>query len=275
MSAQESSFAEPAPSNAASVRPAVARPAPQEESAEAAAKNAAQNPVASVISIPFQGNTAFGVGPYRRAANETLIEPVIPFKLTKEWILITRSIVPVVVLPRLSPTDNVTYGLGNIEPQFYLSPAHPGKIIWGAGPELYLPTATSDSLGINKWGGGVDAVALTHKGHWLAGTLVNNVWAGTNHNHVNELTINPFFYYNMKRGWYFVSSEVMTADWTAARNQRWTVPVGGGVGRVFKLGPQALNARVQAWDDTKRPVGGPSWTLQTQLQFLFPHKPKG
>jgi hypothetical protein len=86
--------------------------------------------------------------------------------------------------------------------------------------------------------------------------------------------MNPFLYYNFRHGWYLVSSEVMTADWTASRNQRWTVPAGGGFGKIFKLGPQMLNARVQAWSVTERPNGGSDWILQTQVQFLYPHKRK-
>lgn len=246
----------------------------------ASARNAAQNPVASVISVPIQGNTAFGVGPYRRALNQTLVEPVIPFRLSESWILITRTITPIVVLPRLSPSQEVKYGLGNMEPQFYISPAHPGRLIWGVGPQLYLPTASDDTLSVNsslvpvgrKWGGGVGTVGLTRYGHWLGGLLMSNEWAGVNHNHVNELTMNPFLYFNFQRGWYLVSSEIMTADWTASRNQRWTVPAGGGVGKIFRLGPQMLNARVQAWSVTERPDRGPNWILQTQLQLLYPHK---
>jgi hypothetical protein len=252
------------------------------DDALASAKNAAQNPVASVISVPIQGNTAFGVGPYRRAFNQTLIEPVVPLRLGSDWILITRTITPIVVKPRLSPTQGEKLGLGNMEPQFYLSPAHPGRLIWGVGPQLYLPTATDDALSTNvsgvqigrKWGGGVATVALTQHGHWLGGVLLSNEWAGVNHNHVNEMTLNPFLYYNFRRGWYLLSSEIMTADWTASRNQRWTVPAGGGFGRIFKLGPQMLNARAQAWSVTERPDGGPSWVLQTQLQLLYPHKHK-
>lgn len=256
------------------------RPTSPSEDTNAAAKNAAQNPVASVISVPIQGNTAFGVGPYRRALNQTLIEPVVPLRLSENWILITRTITPIVVLPRFTPTQGVQYGLGNMEPQFYFSPAHPGKFIWGVGPQLYLPTASEDALSVNsslaqvgrKWGGGVATVGLTQHGHWLGGLLLSNQWAGLNHNHVNEATMNPFLYYNFRHGWYLVSSEVMTADWTASRNQRWSVPAGGGFGKIFKLGPQILNARAQAWNVTQRPDGGPNWVLQTQVQFLYPHK---
>jgi hypothetical protein len=264
----------------ASVSVTPSRPTQSSEDPVAAAKNAAQNPVANVISVPIQSNTGFGVGPYREASNQTLIEPVIPFRLNENWLLISRTIIPVVVRPQTSPTQDVKRGLGNMEPQFYLSPAHPGKIMWGVGPQLYLPTASDDALSVNasgvpigrKWGGGVAAVGLTKRGHWLGGLLVYNQWAGVNHNHVNELQLNPFLYYNFQHGWYLVSSEIMTADWTAARNQRWTVPAGGGFGKVFKLGPQMLNARAQAWTVTERPNGGPSWVLQTQIQLVYPHK---
>jgi hypothetical protein len=243
--------------------------AASEQAAETAAKDAAQNPVAAAISVPFQNNTYYGVGPYRRAENVLLVEPVLPFKISSNWIMITRTIVPVEVAPRLSPTDGVDYGLGNIQPQVYLSPAHPGKFIWGAGGEAYLPTATDKELGTNKWGGGPAAVGLYHQGPWLGGALISNAFAGENHTHVNEMTLNPFLFYNMKRGWYFFSSPVITSDWTQSRSHRWAVPVGGGIGRVFKVGKQPLNARTEFLNNVRTTSYGPDWQLQTQLQFVF------
>jgi hypothetical protein len=257
-----------------------------DNSAEAAAKDAAQNPVAHVVSIPFQSNTYFQVGAYKRRENVTLIEPVIPFKLTDNWILITRTIMPVVYVPRVSPSEATTVGFSNLNPQFYLSPAHPGSIIWGVGPQLWLPTASDKTIGVNKWGGGPAAVVLTKRGHWLLGALVNNVWTGgagrqghqdavypTVLHSVNQLTLNPFAFYNMKGGWYFMTSPVITADWAAVNHDnRWTVPVGGGVGRVYKIGSQLLNSRVQFFNDVKTPIGGTSWQMQLQTQLLFPHK---
>ena len=259
----------PQPATEAASRVDKASPAVSEQSAEAAAKDAAQNPVAAAISVPFQNNTYYGVGPYRRAENVLLIEPVLPFKLSSNWIMITRTIVPVEVVPRLSATDGVDYGLGNIQPQVYLSPAHPGKFIWGAGGEAYLPTTTDKELGINKWGGGPATVGLYHQGPWLGGALISNAFAGVSHTHVNEMTINPFLFYNMKRGWYLFSSPVITSDWTASRSHRWTVPVGGGVGRVFTIGKQPLNARTQFLNDVRTTSNGPDWQLQGQLQFVF------
>ncbi|MEG9433570.1 neuromedin U [Terriglobus sp. ADX1] len=243
-----------------------------EQAVSAAAKDAAQNPVAAAISIPLQNNVDYGVGPYRRAGDAFLLEPVIPFKLSSKWAVISRTIVPVEVVPRLSPSEGVDYGLGNIQPQFYLTPLRQGNFLWGAGPQLWLPTATDKVLGTNKWGGGPTMVALYRRGHWLGGGLVNNQFAGINHHHVNQLTIQPFVYYNMAKGWYGVSSTVITADWTASRSQRWTVPLGGGIGRVFLIGKQPFNARTQIFNDVRTTNGGPSWQLQTQLQILLVHK---
>jgi hypothetical protein len=236
---------------------------------DAAAKDAAENPVASAISLPLQNNTYYGVGPYRRAENELLIEPVVPFRISKNWMVISRTIVPIVVVPRHSATAGVDYGLSNIQPQFYLSPVHTGKFVWGVGPQLWLPTATDHSLGINKWGGGPATVGLFRSGHLLAGTLIGNQFAGVNHVHENQMTINWFVFYNFKHGWYVLTTPIVTADWTAERNKRWTVPVGGGVGKIFKIGSQPLNARVQYFNDVRTTTGGPDWQLQTQLQFLF------
>ncbi|MGA7159139.1 MAG: neuromedin U [Acidobacteriaceae bacterium] len=243
-------------------------------SADEAAKDAAQNPVAAAISVPFQNNTYYDVGPYKRAENVLLIEPVIPFKLSPQWIVITRTITPVEVVPRVSPSEGVDYGLGNIQPQFYLSPSHPGAFIWGVGGQLWLPTATDHILGTNKWGGGPATVGLYHKGHWLGGSLLGNEFAGVNHKHINQMTINPFLYYNLSHGWYFFSSPVITADWTASRSDRWTVPVGGGMGRLFKIGKQPLNARAEFLNDVRTTNGGSDWQMQCQLQFIFIQKKK-
>jgi hypothetical protein len=240
-----------------------------EKDSDAAAKDAAQNPVAAAISLPLQNNTYYGVGPYRRAENALLIEPVVPFRISKNWMVISRTIVPVVVVPTLSFTAGVDYGLSNMQPQFYLSPVHVGKFIWGIGPQLWLPTATYDKLGINKWGGGPTTVGLYRTGHWLGGALINNEFAGVNHVHENLMTLNGFLYYNFKHGWYVVSSPIITADWTKERDKRWTVPVGGGAGKLFKIGSQPLNARAQFFNDVRTTPGGPDWQLQTQLQFLF------
>ena len=230
----------------------------------------AQNPVASVVSVPFQNNTYFGAGPYKSTANAMLVEPVVPFKLGENWAVISRTIIPIVYEPRVSPDRGGTFGLGNLQPQFYLTPAHPGSVIWGIGPQLWLPTATDKSLGNNHLGGGPAAVLLSIQGHWLYGALISQMWAGNGKGRTNQFTFEPIVFYNMARGWYLTSTPVVTAQWDERGHNVWTVPVGGGVGRLFKVGSQPINMRIEAFDNVHRPDFAPSWQVQFQVQFLFP-----
>lgn len=276
-----SSFAQSAPQTTGSTI-AVTEPASTAQtgesasSADTAAKDAAQNPLASSISVPLQNNTYYDVGPHKGNVDAMIVEPVIPFRLSANWNVITRTIVPILRAPSLEAGGDSVQGLGNTQPQFYFSPSHPGKIIWGLGPQLWLPTATDDRLGVNKFGGGAAGVIVTRRGHFMLGALVNNMWTGRNDRRqkINQLTLNPFVFYNFAKGWYVVSSPVITADWTAQPGEKWTVPVGGGAGRIFKAGAQPLNARVQVWKDVKTPTFGQSWTMQAQIQVLFIRKPQ-
>ena len=231
---------------------------------------AAQNPISNMISIPFQNNTNFLAGPHRHTQNVLLIQPVIPFHLNADWNLVTRWIAPVISQPRLSPTQGAEFGLGTLQPQFYLVPSHTGSFLIGLGPQFQLPTATDHMLGVNKWGAGPALAALTIQGPWVVGILANNMWAGSEGPRVNKLTLNPFINYNMAGGWYLSSAPVMTADWLSRSSDRWTIPIGGGIGRVFKFNDQPINARVQVFHNVARPAGAAKWTLQMQVQFLFP-----
>ncbi|MHB2169382.1 hypothetical protein [Alsobacter sp. R-9] len=233
-------------------------------------REAAQNPVANLISLPFQNDTNFNSGPYSRPQNVLNIQPVVPFKITPDWNLITRWVTPVIWQPRVSPTLDGATGLGNIQPSFFLSPAEPGKIIWGVGPVLWLPTATDKVLGVNKWGGGPSAVALRIDGPWVYGVLVNNIWAGTQNQRVNQMLVQPFLNFNLPDGWYLTSSPVVTSNWLATSGDQWTVPVGGGFGRLFKVDKLPINAQVQAFYNVVRPNDAATWTLRFQLQALFP-----
>lgn len=147
----------------------------EEPSTEELAKEA-QNPVANLISLPFQSNTNFGVGPFHSPQEILNIQPVIPVTINQDWNLITRWITPIISQPKLSPTDQEQFGIGDLNPSFFLSPARPGEIIWGIGPTFLLPTATDQNLGNHRWGAGPSAVLLTIQGHWVLGVLANNIW---------------------------------------------------------------------------------------------------
>ena len=243
---------------------------------------AAQNPVAAMISLPFQNNTFFGAGPHGDVANVLNIQPVIPINLG-EWNVISRTIAPVIYLPDLvtgldgiandPQGDDGSFGLGDINQSFYFSPAAPGAVIWGIGPSITVPTATDDSLGSEKWSAGPAAVALAMPGSWVVGSLVRQLWSfagDSDRQDVNQTLIQPFVNYNFDGGWYAVSSPVVTANWEADSDDTWTVPVGGGMGKIFHIGGQAMNAQAQAFYNVEHPEFGPDWSLRFQLQFLFP-----
>ncbi len=246
---------------------------------------AAQNPVADMISLPLQNNTFFGIKNADDPANVLNVQPVIPANITEDWLVISRVIAPIIYLPSFSegaqlpesdePTPSVDdeFGLGDINYTGFLSPANAGPIIWGVGPSINLPTATDDTLGSEKWSAGPSAVVLATPNPWVLGTLVRQLWsfAGeSDRDNVNQTLIQPFVNYNLPDGWYLTSSPIITANWEEDSGDRWTVPVGGGFGKIFRIGSQPMNFSTQAFYHAESPEFGPDWSLRVQLQFLFP-----
>ena len=231
---------------------------------------AAQNPVADIISIPFQNNSNFGFGPGNdRTQNVLNIQPVLPFHLSKDWNLITRTIFPLVWQP--SFTDGgTTFGLSNVAVTAFLSPARPAAVIWGVGPVLTLP-ATSSAVGSsNTWGLGPSAVVLTMQGSWVVGVLVNNVWSFAGDS-TNNFLLQYFINYNFGRtGWYVVSAPVITANWKARSGQQWVVPFGAGGGKIVWVGKLPLNISASAFYNVVHPDIGPLWQLRVSVTVLLP-----
>jgi hypothetical protein len=210
--------------------------------------------------------------------------------LSDEWNLITRIIMPIINQPNLSPSfgglvpSTTGTGLGDFNPSFFFSPAKPGELIWGVGPTFTLPTATDRDLGAGKWSMGPTGVALRMHGPWVYGVLINNQWsvAGWGDKTVNLMLLQWFLNYNFPGAFYLTTSPIITANWKAARGgDVWTVPLGGGIGKLFRLGdvfpleghPIAklpMNIQLQAYGNVAKPEFGPKWQLRFQIQFLFP-----
>jgi hypothetical protein len=247
-------------------------PASAEDSPEIAKQ--AQNPIASMISVPFQNSTTFGVGADSRVQDSLLIEPVIPFRLTSDWNLITRTIVPLINQPTLAPGLGNVSGLGDVQLSLYMSPVEPFHgLIWGLGPSFSFATASDRSLGTGKDSAGLSTALLTIQGPWLVGVLITDVASiggQEARKSVHQFLMQPFVDYNFSHGWYLASSPIMTANWKATPGNKWTIPVGGGGGRILHLGHQAVNTYVQAFDDVASPHAGGTWTLRLQVQLLFP-----
>ena len=234
-----------------------------------------QNPVSSLISLPFQNNTNFGIGSNDRTQNVVNVQPVIPVSVSRDWNIINRIIAPVVYQPDVPQPDGGTFGLGDINYTAFLAPGQPGKIIWGVGPQFVFPTATDDALGTDKWAIGPSVVLLTTPSPWVIGVLVSNIWSfagDSDRADVNQMLIQYFINYNLPNGWYISSAPIITANWEAPSGEEWLVPFGGGVGKIFAIGRQPLNGSVAAFWNAIHPdtLPYPDWTLRLQLQFLFP-----
>ncbi len=241
----------------------------EDETAEL--QRATQNPVADLISLPFQWNVSFKSGPKDSTSSVLNIQPVIPFNLNDDWNLITRTILPVINQPPIGTLDREEWGLGNLLFTGFLSPRKVEKWIWGVGPALEFPTHTNDILASDNYSAGPSVVALRMSGPWVYGGLINQLWSYTGHDpEVNKMLIQPFINYNMKDGWYLTSAPILTANWKADHSNQWTIPVGGGLGRIFRVGKQPMNFSTQFYYNVETPTNGADWSARFQLQFLFP-----
>jgi hypothetical protein len=245
-----------------------------EMSAEELAK-IAQNPVGNLISVPFQNNTNLNFGPEKGTQNILNIQPVVPISINDDWNIITRTILPVIWQPALGPNDGSLSGIGDLQFNAFLSPAKPGEWIWGAGAIVQAPTQSNTKLGNDNWGLGPTFVVLhLDKGSpWVYGVLINNVWSLTSNKQGGSYSngvIQPFVNYNFEGGFYLTSAPILTVAWKADSGQQWTVPVGGGVGKIFHIGKLPVNTQLSAYYNVAKPDFGANWQIRAQIQLMFP-----
>jgi hypothetical protein len=221
-----------------------------------------------------RGDEAIGL--LDRARGTLGIRPAAPISLAERWSLLLRTILPVVYQPDPLSMTTGTSGPGDLDinPTLFLSPAKPGKVIWGAGVAAVMPLGTQPSLTAGRWSAGPSVVVLAQPRSWTIGALASQVWspAGVAGGpDVATFTLQYFITYKLPAEWYLTSQPVLTADWEAS-GQQWRVPFGGGVGKRFKLGKLPVNTQLSAYHYTVRPDMPPSpdWQLRFQVAFLFP-----
>jgi hypothetical protein len=255
----------------------------QQEALRLAVIKTSQNPVGNITVFPFQNNFNYGVGPYTRLQYNLNVQPVVPIMLSRSMNLIARTIIPVLNQPSFAPPGVCaspvgcpsTFGLSDVQEQLFFAPkTKPGQLIWAVGPIFQFPTATPNTLGSGKWSAGPDAVALIMPGSWVIGALVTQLWsvAGIpNRPNVSSFLVQPFVNYNLKGGWAISSAPIITANWTPAQN-KWTVPVGGGVSKTFKNEGQLMQLSVLYYTNVTRPLTSPQTTLRVSWSLLWPVK---
>lgn len=254
----------------------VSLPAHAQDSDDLAAKT--QNPIASMISLPFENTFDFGAS--NGDAWIMNVQPVIPVTVG-DWNLVSRVIAPIASAPGgVQTTGNPNpigsgrvFGLGDINYSLFFSPAEAGRFIWGVGPSVTFPTATDARLGSAKLSMGPTAVVLTQPKPWSLGVLARQLWsvAGPDGRaDVNQFMVQPFVNYNFGEGWYAYTDPAIVANWNAASGNMWTVPAGAGIGKIFKIGNQPMNVRAGAFANVVKPAAAPDWYAKLTVQFLFP-----
>ena len=231
------------------------------------------NPIASLISIPFQYNYDQGYGSQDGSHNLLNIQPVIPFSLNEDWNLISRTILPVTWQDDIAGPSGEQFGLGDTTQSFFLSPAKPTEngIIWGVGPAFLLPTGTDELLGTGKWGAGPTGVALKQDGPWTFGILANHIWSFAGQSDradVSSTFLQPFISYTTHEAWTFSLNTESTYDW---ENEEWSVPINFQVSKIVKFGEQPVSFGLGARYWAQSPENGPDgWGIRAVVTFLFP-----
>ena len=233
----------------------------------------AQNPLADLVSVQIQPNFNFGLGENRDTQYVFNLQPNIPIHLPAEWNLIARTIVPLLNSPGSEPGEGYTFGIGDIQSTLFFSPPSSTTLILGVGPVFQFPSASATSLGSGKWEMGPAAAGILTWGSWVVGAQVYNLWSfagdGTRPG-VNQMLLQPLVNYTLPGDWYLTSSPQVTADWKASSRDRWTVPVGAGIGKLIPIGRQSMSVQAEAYYNVERPAGASTWTAILTVQFLFP-----
>lgn len=228
------------------------------------------NPIADLISLPFQLNYDEGYGPNNDGTRTNInVQPVIPFGLNDNWNVVSRTIVPLVYNDGIVG-EETEFGVGNVIQSFFFSPKEStaNGWIWGAGPVVQIPLSTDDQFGVDDWGLGPTAVALKQTGPWTFGGLVNHLWDVGGSSDINATFLQPFLSYTTPNAVSFTVNSESTYDWEA---EQWTIPLNFLVSKVLPINgrPVSIQGGIRYWAESAD--GGPDdFGLRLNVTYLFP-----
>lgn len=229
------------------------------------------NPIADLISIPFQFNYDEGYGPEDAGIWRLNVQPVIPITLNADWNLISRTIVPVIYQESLFAGGDDELGLGDTVQSLFFSPRKPvGGWIVGVGPAFNFPTATDHSLGSEKWGVGPTAVVLKQERGWTYGILANHIWSFAGDDDREDLNVSflqPFLAYTFPTATTITVNAESTYDWDEGD---WTVPINLMASQLVRVGKLPVSLQLGGRWYAESPEGGPEWGVRFAFVILLP-----
>jgi hypothetical protein len=238
----------------------------------------ARNPMGDAVKVPLAESISFDAGPYDRISSSLQIEPLIPLQIAKNWLLIPRiAATPVAYLPDVTQADGGITGVGDTVATFFITPVHTGRLIWGVGPSLLIPTATNTNIGGGIWDFGASLAVLAQPDWGSAYLVVQNIRSlpvNSRGTAADLVQIETSLSYNLPHNWYLVTAPTINADWTQSRGDRWLVPLGGGIGRTLSIANQALDINVALYSFAIRPTHQltPKWQISLQCTLIYPRK---
>jgi len=240
-----------------------------------------ENPVSDLMRFGLGNNIFFGAGP----KNHEIVGLELNAATTRkfgQWSILNRLTIPFTYLPASAPAapsgdSGARFGLGDIQYTGFLVRDESKrffKSIGGLGPTIVFNSATDDRMGLGKWSAGPTLAIVRLPDPWVFGVVVRNLWSfagNSQRERVNRFLLTPFVNYNFSNGWYLVSTPRIRANWEADSGNKWTIPIGGGVGKVlFRGNKHPVNLELQAFYFIEKPDLTPDWVLGMQFRILLP-----
>lgn len=249
-------------------------------------RSAAQNPLSPTYSLPLK--YVYYGGANRGGVSVLSLQPVLPLTFG-DWHIVNHFTLnfidtpggvtgianlpnPYVKRPAIGPLGST--GLADLNLTSFITPAKHGDLTWGVGSTITMPSdAPSRELGSGKFSFGPAVAVVMQTPAWTVGLQGSQLWSvfgSEGRESVNQMQLKPLLNYNLDNGWYLVSNSVIVANWEKAMGQIWTVPIGGGIGRLFALGDYKINTRFEGYYNVARPNQAPDWSVGTTFQLMFP-----
>jgi hypothetical protein len=255
-----------------------------DEAADRALVHASQSPASNLVNVALRNEIGLGVYHKERTANLTWLEPSFPTSiLGGDWILAHAIRLPLIWQPVVVARTGGTYGVGALRYEMLLARAAPGALGWGLGFGLQFPTDSDYTIGDHKWAAGPAGALSWGRGPVHAVLAATQLWtyaSAGGYPVVNRLTLKPALIVDLPAGFFLLSAPVIAADWKRPAADRWTIPVGAGLGRIFAPGGTRLTLTLQgywtaagpteAWTTQHPYTSPPDWTIRAGVALLFP-----